>query len=78
MIAGEQVEAYNIDVLYAHRSRPAGPRADHRRLILDPRRQGGKMNDATRRPRAGGRFDGQEWLYMRSIPVDVAIIMRDV
>ena len=43
--------------------------------FFDPRRQGGKMNDATREDLVRVvEFDGQEWLYMRSIPVDVAII----
>ena len=42
---------------------------------LDPRHQGGRMNERT--PADLVRlveFDGQEWLYFKAIPIDVAII----
>lgn len=42
---------------------------------LDPRQTGGRMNDVT--PDDLVRlveFDGDEWLYLKSIPVDVAIV----
>jgi acyl CoA:acetate/3-ketoacid CoA transferase len=82
MIAENQVEAYNIPsgILYhLHRESAAGRpgvlTAVGLDTFLDPRRQGGKMNAATREDLVRVvEFDGQEWLYMRSIPVDVAII----
>ena len=82
MIAENQVEAYNIPsgILYhLHRESAAGRPGVLTTVGLDtffdPRRQGGKMNDATREDLVRVvEFDGQEWLYMRSIPVDVAII----
>jgi acyl CoA:acetate/3-ketoacid CoA transferase len=82
MIAENQVEAYNIPsgILYhLHRESAAGRPGVLTTVgldtFLDPRRQGGKMNDATREDLVRVvQFDGQEWLYMRSIPVDVAII----
>ena len=82
MIAENQVEAYNIPsgILYhLHRESAAGRPGVLTSVgldtFVDPRRQGGKMNDATREDLVRVvEFDGQEWLYMRSIPVDVAII----
>ncbi len=82
MIAENQVEAYNIPsgILYhLHRESAAGRPGVLTTVgldtFVDPRRQGGKMNDATREDLVRVvEFDGQEWLYMRSIPVDVAII----
>lgn len=43
--------------------------------FVDPRRQGGRMNDCT--PADIVRvveFDGEEWLYFKAIPPDIAII----
>ena len=43
--------------------------------FLDPRLCGGRMNDVT--PDDLVRlveFDGEEWLYLKSIPIDVAIV----
>jgi acyl CoA:acetate/3-ketoacid CoA transferase len=43
--------------------------------FIDPRRLGGRMNECT--PDDIVRvveFDGEEWLYFKSIPIDVAII----
>ncbi|MFL5801636.1 MAG: acyl CoA:acetate/3-ketoacid CoA transferase [Roseiflexaceae bacterium] len=82
MIAENQVEAYNIPsgILYhLHRESAAGRPGVLTTVgldtFLDPRRQGGKMNAATREDLVQVvEFDGREWLYMRSIPVDVAII----
>jgi acyl CoA:acetate/3-ketoacid CoA transferase len=43
--------------------------------FVDPRRTGGRMNDATTEEIVKVvEFDGDEWLYFRAIPVDVAII----
>ena len=82
MIADDQIEAYNIPsgILYhLHREVAAGRPGvlTHVGLdtFVDPRRQGGKMNAATREDLVQlVEFDGQEWLYMRSLPVNVAII----
>jgi acyl CoA:acetate/3-ketoacid CoA transferase len=82
MIAENQVEAYNIPsgILYhLHRESAAGRPGVLTTVgldtFLDPRRQGGKMNAATREDLVRVvEFDGQEWLYLRSIPVDAAII----
>ena len=42
---------------------------------MDPRRHGGRMNARTTEDIVEVvDFDGREWLYLRSIPVDVAII----
>src|SRR5215211_2945429 len=82
MIAENQVEAYNIPsgILYhLHREAAAGRPGVLTTVgldtFVDPRRQGGKMNAAAHEDLVQVvEFDGQEWLYMRSIPVDVAII----
>src|SRR5690606_35183159 len=42
---------------------------------LDPRHTGGKMNDATRDDLIHlVEFDGDEWLYLKSMHIDVAIV----
>src|SRR6266545_2245127 len=82
MIDEDQVEAYNIPsgILYhMHREAAAGRPGVLTTVgldtFLDPRRQGGKMNATTHEDLVQVvEFDGREWLYMRSIPVDVAII----
>jgi propionate CoA-transferase len=82
MIVEDQVEAYNLPsgILY-HLHREAAARRPGvltkvgLDTFVDPRRQGGRMNAATREDLVQVvEFDGQEWLYMRSIPIDVAII----
>ena len=82
MIDDNQVEAYNLPsgILY-HMHREA---AAHRPGVLtkvgwgtvvDPRQRGGRMNDCTTEDLMSlVEFDGDEWLYFRSIPIDVAII----
>jgi len=82
MIDENQVEAYNIPsglLFHMHREaaarRPGVLTAVGLDTFVDPRRQGGKMNAATREDLVRlVEFDGQEWLYLRAIPVDVAII----
>jgi acyl CoA:acetate/3-ketoacid CoA transferase len=82
MIDENQVEAYNIPsgiLFHLHREvaarRPGVLTAVGLDTFVDPRRQGGKMNAATREDILRlVEFDGQEWLYLRSIPIDVAII----
>ena len=43
--------------------------------FVDPRRQGGRMNEITTHQLVEVvRFDGREWLYLRAFPIDVAIV----
>ena len=82
MIYANQVEAYNIPsgiLFHMHREAAA-----HRPGVLtqvgmdtfvDPRRQGGRMNEQTRADLVQVvEFDGAEWLYFRAIAPNVAII----
>ena len=82
MIGNEEVEAYNVPsgILYhMHREAAAGRPGVLTTVgmdtFVDPRLQGARMN-ATSPPDVVERvtFDDQEWLFFRSIPVDVAII----
>ena len=82
MIHKNEIEAYNLPsgVLF-HMHREA---AAHRPGVLtkvgwdtvvDPRHKGGRMNDVTVDEIVSVvEFDDEEWLYFKSIPVDVAII----
>jgi acyl CoA:acetate/3-ketoacid CoA transferase len=82
MIDEEQVEAYNIPsglLYHMHREvaagRPGVLTTVGMDTFVDPRRQGGRMNAVT--PEGLVRlveFDGREWLYLPSLPIDVAII----
>jgi len=82
MIVDDEIEAYNLPsgVLYhMHREAAAGRPGVLTKVgwdtVVDPRHRGGKMNersceDIVRRV----EFDGDEWLYYRAIPIDVALI----
>ncbi|MDA2931430.1 acyl CoA:acetate/3-ketoacid CoA transferase [Acidobacteria bacterium AH-259-O06] len=82
MISENQVEAYNIPsgiLFHMHREaaarRPGILTKVGMDTFVDPRILGGRMNDCTtenivRRV----EFDGDEWLYFPTIPVNVAII----
>ncbi|MBV8330828.1 MAG: acyl CoA:acetate/3-ketoacid CoA transferase [Verrucomicrobia bacterium] len=82
MIDEDQVEAYNIPsgILYhMHRESAAGRPGVLTKVgidtFVDPRRNGGRMNNSA--PDSVVRvvqFEGEEWLYFPSIPPDVAII----
>ena len=82
MIDDNQVEAYNLPsgILYhLHREvaakRPGVLTKVGLETYLDPRQSGGRMNARTTEDIVRlVEFDGQEWLYVRSIPIDVAII----
>ncbi len=82
MIEHNQVEAYNIPsgiLFQLHADAAAGRPGVLTKVgldtYLDPRRQGGKMNAATTEDLVQlVQFDGEEWLYLRAIPIDVAII----
>ena len=82
MIHDNRVEAYNIPsgiLFHMHREaaarRPGVLTKVGMDTFVDPRLLGGRMNDCTRDDIVSlVEFDGDEWLYFRSIPVDVAII----
>lgn len=82
LIAKDEIEAYYLPsgVLYhMHREAAAGHPGILTKVgwdtVVDPVHRGGKMNarageDIVRRV----EFDGEQWLYYKSIPIDVAII----
>lgn len=82
MIYNNEIEAYNIPsglLFHMHREaaakRPGVLTKVGMQTYLDPRIEGGRMNDCTTEDVIEVvDFDGEEWLYLRSIPVDVAII----
>lgn len=82
MIDNNEVEAYNLPsgVLYhMHRevaaARPGILTKVGMDTFVDPRRMGGRMNSATTEDIVRVvEFDGDEWLYFKSIIPDVAII----
>jgi propionate CoA-transferase len=81
-IESDAIEAYNIPsgVLFQlHRASAVGQPGVLTDVgmdtFMDPRRHGGRMNARTTEDIVSVvEFDGREWLYLRSIPVDVAII----
>jgi len=82
MIHENQVEAYNIPsgILFqmhldAAAKRPGVLTQVGLDTFVDPRQTGGRMNERTTEEIVEVvQFDGQEWLYFRAIPIDVAII----
>ena len=82
MIYGNQVEAYNIPsglLFHMHREaaakRPGVLTKVGMDTYLDPLISGGRMNECTQEDIVTRQsFDGEDWLYLRSIQVDVAII----
>lgn len=82
MIAENQVEAYNIPsgiLFHMHADAAAGRPGVLTKVgvdtYVDPRREGGRMNEVTTEEIVRVvEFDGEEWLYFKAIPVDVAII----
>ena len=82
MIDENEVEAYNIPSgLIFHQLREAAAKRPGvltqvgMDTFLDPRRQGGRMNERTRAEIVQlVEFDGQEWLYLRALHPDVALI----
>jgi len=81
-IESNAIEAYNIPsgiLFQLHRAAAVGQPGVLTEVgkdtFMDPRRHGGRMNDRTTEDIVlVVEFDGREWLYLRSIPVDVAII----
>ena len=82
MIIDDEVEAYNLPsgVLYhlhqdAAAKRPGVLTKVGLDTFVDPRRHGGRMNARTTEELVRVvEFDGEEWLYVKAIPIDVAII----
>jgi acyl CoA:acetate/3-ketoacid CoA transferase len=81
-IEADEIEAYNIPsgiLFQLHRAAAVGQPGVLTQVgmdtFMDPRRHGGRMNARTTEDIVSVvEFDGREWLYLRSIPVDVAII----
>lgn len=82
LIDGDAVEAYNLPsgvVFQLHAHAAAGQPGVLTKVgmdtFVDPRRQGGRMNEATREEivHVVG-FAGEEWLFFPAIPIDVAIV----
>ena len=82
MIGENRVEAYNIPsgVLYhMHREAAAGRPGVLTKVgmdtFVDPLLLGGRMNECSSDDIVQRvQFDGEDWLYYRSVPVDVALI----
>jgi len=81
-IESNAIEAYNIPsgiLFQLHRAAAVGQPGVLTEVgkdtFMDPRRHGGRMNARTTEDIVSVvEFDGREWLYLRSIPIDVAII----
>jgi propionate CoA-transferase len=82
LIDENQIEAYNLPsgvLFHMHADAAAGRPGVLTKVgldtFVDPRRQGGRMNRATTEEIVQiVSFDGQEWLFYRAIPIDVAIV----
>ncbi len=82
LIAEDAVEAYNLPsglIFDLHRDAAAGRPGVLTRTgldtFVDPRREGGKMNRAAREDLVRViELDGEEWLYIKAVRPDVAII----
>jgi propionate CoA-transferase len=82
MIFDDQIEAYNLPsgiLFHMHREAAAGRPGVLTKVgldtFVDPRRQGGAMNQRTPRDLVKVVvFEGEEWLFFKSITPNVAII----
>lgn len=82
MIHNDEVEAYNLPsgiIFHMHREaaakRPGVLTKVGWDTVVDPAHRGGKMNNVTSEDIvARVEFAGDEWLFYKAIPVDVAII----
>jgi acyl CoA:acetate/3-ketoacid CoA transferase len=82
LIDGNQIEAYNLPsgvLFHMHADAAAGRPGVLTKVgldtFVDPRRQGGRMNEATVEEIVEvAEFAGEEWLFYRAIPIDVAIV----
>ncbi len=82
MIHRNELEAYNLPsgiIYHMHREAAAKRPGVLTRVgwdtVVDPAHRGGKMNEITREDIVTRvEFAGEDWLFFKSIPVDVAII----
>ena len=82
MIHNNELEAYNLPsgiIFHMHREAAARRPGVLTRVgwdtVVDPAHRGGKMNEVTREDIVTRvEFAGEDWLFYKSIPVDVAII----
>lgn len=82
MVYSDQIEAYNLPsgvLMHLHREiaarRPGVLTEVGLGTFVDPRLEGGRMNRCTRKDLVEVvQFDGREWLFYRSFPVQVAIV----
>ncbi|MBA3449841.1 MAG: acyl CoA:acetate/3-ketoacid CoA transferase [Chloroflexia bacterium] len=82
LIDADAVQAYNVPsgVLFHMHAEAAARRPGILTKVgldtfVDPRRQGGRMNGATTKDIVQlVEFAGEEWLFYRAIPIDVAIV----
>jgi propionate CoA-transferase len=82
LIDGDGIEAYNLPsgvLFHMHADAAAGRPGVMTKVgldtFVDPRRQGGRMNQVTREELVRVvEFDGEEWLFFRALPIDVAIV----
>lgn len=82
LIDGDAIEAYNLPsgvLFHMHADAAAGRPGVLTKVgldtFVDPRRHGGRMNQATEEDIVRVvEFDGEEWLFYRAIPIDVAIV----
>ena len=82
LIHNNEIEAYNLPsgiIFHMHREAAAKRPGILTKIgwdtVVDPAHRGGKMNDITTEDIVRRvEFDGEEWLFYRSIPVDAAII----
>ena len=82
MIHNNEIEAYNLPsgiIFHMHREAAAKRPGVLSRVgwdtVVDPAHRGGKMNDVTLEDIVTRvEFAGEDWLFYKSIPVDVAII----
>lgn len=82
LVDSDAIEAYNLPsgvMFQMHADAAAGRPGVLTKVgldtFVDPRRQGGRMNAATREPLVEVvEFAGEEWLFYRAIPIDIAIV----
>ncbi len=82
LIAGNRIEAYNFPegvITHLYRDIAAGKPGTLSRVgigtFVDPRQDGGRMNAATTEPLVRSiEIDGEDYLYFRALPINVALI----
>ena len=82
MAINNEIEAYNLPlgcISQLYRDIAAGKPGMYSKVglhtFVDPRQTGGAINDLTTKPLVELKYiDDEEWLFYRSIPVDVALI----